>query len=222
MLVGFNRLSIICTRVLRSTPGNNTSTDSTVPGTLSRSSKMGGWVGSNLPTNCGSLTSVYCYSLSFRSCANWLSNSVILARVALVLGSGVACIGLCTGCRCDEDEKWGLGCSGIGFWEVSWRITWSTISCSCKWRSSRMVLRLIGISDGERDKVWLCISLGWTGVIWGGDIVFEYSECPTWIRSLLAGLSLYWGVLGSGSWLLREGSLVSSTGILCWGSSCWP
>jgi len=79
-----------------------------------------------------------------------------------------------------------LGGGTLGSWlcEISWRTTRSTISGLCGRRSSRIVLRLIGISDGERDTVWLSRWLGDIGVTGWGQTVFEGCECETCIRSL--------------------------------------
>ena len=82
------------------------------------------------------------------------------------------------------------------------------------------MLMLTGISEGEWDKVLLSISLRGAGVIWGGDVAFQCGDCPMWISSLLVGEWRYWGVLGSGSGLLLEGSWVPAAGVLCWRSGC--
>ena len=94
--------------------------------------------------------------------------------------------------------------------EVSWRTTRSTISCLCKRRSSRNVLRLIGMSEREGDKVRLSASLGDIGVAGCGEIVLQGRGCEIFIGLLLGEDWLYWGVLGWASSLLLEGEFVCS------------
>ena len=80
MLVGLNLFSIICTRVLRSTPGKSVSTESIMPLALSPWPLIGIWVGYDVP---GGLDSARGWSLWFAalSSANWVSNSAILMSV---------------------------------------------------------------------------------------------------------------------------------------------
>ena len=205
MFVGLNLFSMICTRVLRSTPGNSTSTDAAIVDALSLSCWNRGWDGSYVPGALGSLILVRSCSLCFLSSANWLSSIAILLCVGLCGWGWVPQVGK-GGCW----VRWGVGLKGFWLLEVSWRTTRSTISCSCERRSSRIVLRLIGMSDGERDKVWLSTSLDDIGVAGCGEIVFEGWECEIFIRSLLGEACLYWGVLASGSSLLLHGELVCS------------
>jgi len=86
-----------------------------------------------------------------------------------------------------------------------------------------MVPRLIGISEGERDRVCESISLGDAGVTCAGEIAFESCEYALCICESPVGEWLCSGMLGSGSSLPLEGSIVSSvTGVTLGGSACWP
>ena len=66
-------------------------------------------------------------------------------------------IGSCGAC-------WGVVLWLLWLFEVSWRTTRSRISCSCERRSLGIVLRLIGISEADCDKVWLSKLLAHSGV----------------------------------------------------------
>ena len=67
------------------------------------------------------------------------------------------------------------------------------------------MLRLIGISEEERDEVWLSASMDDIEVAGCGEIVLESTGCEIFVGSLLGGDRTYWGVLGWGSSLLLEG-----------------
>ena len=66
------------------------------------------------------------------------------------------------------------------------------------------------MSERERDKVWLSVSLGDIGVAGCGEIVLEGRGCEIIVGSLLGEDWLYWGVLSWGSSLLLEGEWVCS------------
>ena len=66
----------------------------------------------------------------------------------------------------------------------------------------------MGISEGERDIVWLLTSLGDIGVASCVEIVLEGKECEICIRSVLGEDWLYWGVLGSRFSLVLDGGFV--------------
>jgi len=80
--------------VVRSTPGNNLSTDSAIPNALSLPSGIRGWEGSYIPRALGCLFATRSCSLSGLSWASWRSNSVILVSVELFCVGCVPWMGL--------------------------------------------------------------------------------------------------------------------------------
>jgi len=166
----------------------------------------------------GSLISAKPCSLRFPSLATRLSSATILLCLELGWWGWVPWVGIGSCWAC-----WGVGPWGWWLFELSWKTTRLTISCLCERRSSRTIVRLIGISEGERDKVWLSTSLvilGWPALVrscWRGR---DYEIC---IRSLSVNDWQYWVVLSSGSSVLLDVRCVGSVPqVLSSGSCCWP
>jgi len=173
--------------VPRSPHGNSTCNHAAIVDKFSLSYGNPDQDGSYIPRALGALISARPCSLCFLSSANWLSNAAILRCVKLGCWAWVPWIGIgsCEAC-------WGVRLRGFWLFEVSLRTTRSTISCSCNRSSSRIVLKLIGISEGEPDNVGLSTLLGDIGVAGCGEIVLERSECDICIHSLLGEDWLYW------------------------------
>ena len=153
---------MICTKVLRSTPGKRVSTKVTKPLALSLSASTGYWVGYDVP-RCLWLNSGWSRGFAALNWGNWVSNTAIWVAVEVcgagwVLEGGKYRIGWVLewwGCRTGEFGEVSVGCSGG--WVRSWRTTLSIMSCSWAQRSSLIVEQLMEQSE---DGVERCRELG--------------------------------------------------------------